>query len=200
MSHPRDPVHGTPAACRAFLASPEANAKDAGEAPHARACAACAAALARRQRLIGALRRTPTPPAALATREFLAGIQERIVAGVEAASTRPPHIAGPVEAPAAPLQAVLDDQLACTLATPPASPGEVRWQGVRRAVIHDIAIRRAARIRITVWVSLAGAAAAALFLVLGPDVDRVATPKIVFADLISAPAGDFTVIRRGANR
>lgn len=200
MSRSHDSAHGAPAACRAFLASPEATGKDAAEAPHARACAACAAAVARRQRWIGALRRTPTPPAALASREFLAGIHERIVADVEAASTVAPRIAEPVAPPVAPLWVALDDQLARALATPPAAPGEGRWQDVRRAVIHDIAIRRAARMRVTVWVGLAGAAAAALFLVVGSGADRVAVPNIVFADLTAAPSGDFTVVRRGAER
>ncbi len=199
MNRSHDPAHGSPE-CRAFLASPAATAEDAAEAPHARACAACAAKLALRRRLTAALRAAPKPPAALAAREFLAGIHERIVAGVEAASTVAPRIADPVETPVAPLQAALDDQLARALATPPAAPSEGQWQDVRRAVIHEIASRRAARMRVTVWVGLAGAAAAALFLVVGPGADRVAAPNIVFADLTSAPSGDFTVVRRGAER
>lgn len=199
MSRSHDPAHGSPE-CRAFLASPEATNTEAGEAPHARACAACAAALALRQRLAGALRRSPKPPAALASREFLAGVHERIVAGVESASALAPRIADPVETPVETLHAALGDQLARALATPPTSVGEGRWQDVRRAVIHDIAIRRAARMRVTVWVGLAGAAAAALFLVVGANADRVTTPTIVFADLNDAPAGDFTVVRRGAAR
>ncbi len=196
MNRPHDPAHGTPPECRAFRASLEATA----EAPHARACAACAAAMALRQGLTSALRRAPTPPPALASREFLAGVHERIVAGIEAASSLAPKIAEPIETPAAPLRAALGDQLARALATPPTSPGEGRWQDVRRAVIDDIASRRAARTRIAVWVGLAGAAAAAMFLVVGPGSDRVAVPTIVFADLSSAPSGDFTVVRRGADR
>lgn len=193
-----------PAECRAFLAAPDATPTSA----HARACVACAATMALRHRLGDVLRQPPAPPSALASRAFLASVHERIVDGIEGASSVAPRLAEPVAPPAtaatAPLTTDLEQQLgqrvARALTTPPALPSEGQWRDVRRAVIHDIAIRRAARTRVAVWIGLAGAAAAALFLLVGPEAGRSNTPTIVFADLATAPFGDFAVVRRGADR
>jgi uncharacterized MnhB-related membrane protein len=51
-----------------------------------------------------------------------------------------------------------------------------------------------------VWFGVMGAAAAALFVVLSADDGAIAAPRIVFADLATPPAGDFAVVRRGAER
>lgn len=194
----RDEAMRLPAECRSFRAAIDA----AVDAPHARACAACADAMALRARLAAGLRAKPTPPANFGSRDFLASIHARIVDGIEAQSAIAPRIADPVTPPAelAPHAGGLDVGLAKALAAKPAMPTDARWSEVRRAVIHDIAAQRASRARIAVWFGLMGAAAAALFVVLSSNDGPAATPRIVFADLATPPTGDFAVVRRGAER
>jgi len=183
-------------ACRAFLAGATTSTDD-----HAQACAACAARLRLRSGLAAALRTPPAPPAALRSPEFLAAVHERIVAQAERASAVVAALASPPR-PAAPIDAcepTLAPALARAVASAPRASA-FAWSGVRQAVIADIGERRALRRRASIWFGLASAAALAALLPLVLTPAEPPTLDIAFADLDTAPDGDFTVLRGGIPR
>lgn len=187
-----------PAACQAFL-----DGRSAAAADHAQACAPCAQQLRLRAGLGAALGAPPTPPAALRSPAFLAGVHERIVADVERTSGIATELATPARAPAdiaAPVPA-LAVALGQALGRSLRADGTA-WIEVRQAVFAEISGRRVRRRRFGLLLGLAGAAAvvAALPFLVELGAPTTVDIDIAFADLDRAPDGDFVAVRSGLPR
>lgn len=189
-----------PAACRQFLRDQqEERAND-----HGTQCPACAGHVAFQLQAAQLLRRRPAMPAALLSRQILEATQERLVASIEATSPLQSWLSKPAVAPDAAAECpapLLASPLADAASSSPQLPSAGAWGNVRQSLIADLAARRKARVRMGLWLGVAGIAAAALVSVMLLSPQGTTTPHtIVFTDLDTMPNVEFSVIRYGALR
>lgn len=201
------------AACRAFLRQAlGALAADGGvsehaQSQHAQSCAFCAERLAAGLTLARALGERPASPPELASRDMLDRVRERIVAQAEASVLGEAIAAGmPVEGmPDAAVsreagwpEGLLESAVGPAIESPP-SVGPLVWRRVQASIYGRVLADTATRRRI--WpLGAAGAAAAAVFLMMLLREGTSRPPEIVFTDLATAPNVDFAILRYGAPR
>lgn len=188
-----------PSACREFLLALDERST---ASPHAAECSRCADHVAFRARVVPLLRVAPALPPAVHSSQLLAGIHERIVDAAERAPLG--RLVASNEAPRAPEsvwpEQLLDTALDAAVRSAPPPPSPVAWNAVRRSILAEVAARRVARVRVGVWLGVAGIAAAALVSGLLWSQRTTEPIAIVFTDLDSAPGNEFAVLRYGALR
>jgi hypothetical protein len=188
-------TNSLPPACRDHAEDVQGTAADPH---HLAACPSCAARAQLRHGLVAALRSRPRLPAELGAAAFLENIHERIVDAVEHESALVAPLGARASMPEEPMAVgpQLSPRLAAALANAPTADATA-WVAVQQSVMAGIGQQRVHRMRLGVWVGLAGAAAVAFAAVLLIEPAPRNLPNIVFADLDVAPDGDFALIRRG---
>jgi hypothetical protein len=186
-----------PPVCREFLLALD---QPGPKADHAARCKECADHAAFRARVAPLLRAAPPVPDALRSPTLLEAIHERIVDAAERAPLG--QLVANGAAPRAPEtvwpEQLLDAALASAVRSAPPAPSPVQWNVVRRSILADVAARRVARVRLGVWVGLAGVAATALITGLVASRGTTEAVTIVITDLETAPGNEFAVLRYGA--
>ena len=180
---------------------------------HLQSCTFCAQRLAAGQRLGEALKTRPASPAELFSPAMLDRVRERIVAQGEASEfgqtlARAMPVA---EVPAAGADelsdagagwsgGLLESAVGKHVAfVGPVETGPLLWRRVQVSIYGRVLADSASRRRL--WpLGAAGAAAAAIFLLMLLRQGTIRTPEIVFTDLASAPNVDFAILRYGAPR
>ncbi len=180
---------------------------------HLQSCSFCAQRLAVGQGFGEVLKSRPISPPELSSAQMLDRVRERIVAqseGSELGQTMArvmPEVEVPVAAAASDESAgagwpeeLLESAVGQHVASAsPVEVGPLLWRRVQVSIYGRVLADSASRRRF--WpLGAAGAAAAAIFLLMLVRQGTIRTPEIVFADLASAPNVDFAILRYGAPR